>query len=183
MITEIAIITIDPTNGGKAPTFNGAWLQGVNAAGLGKSMLAGAFVDFGVTTDGKLRVGNTMHVLLSTDYTRFRNWNGASTTPCVRLRYDTASVLPTDVGTMTCPNGLVYPGKGCGPLASKGDPATPLNPAWNGGEVVKSQPPGWYQEDSTYEGKTSSPVSATILPTFCNGHPEDRTWFSVSPPP
>lgn len=172
-----ASFMIDPTHGGKAPSFNGAWLQGVTAPGLGKASLSGAFVDFGVTTNGIGRTGNALHVVLAADYTRFRNWNGASATPCVRLRYDRASALPVDVGTMTCPNGLNYPGRGCGALAPKSDAGAPPNPAWNGGaRLAVNQPPGWYQLDSTYEPATSGAA-------VCANQPEDRSWFSASQPP
>lgn len=170
-----ATFRIDQTNGGKAPTFNGTWLQGVSAPGLLKSVLAGAFVDFGVVANGIPRTSNALQVRLSADYTRFRNWNGASATPCVRLRYDRASALPGDVGTMTCPNNLSYPNVGCGAPTPKGA-AAPLNPAWNGGKVASAQPQGWYQLDSTYEASTRGPA-------VCNGAQPDPAWTAVSPPP
>ena len=170
-----ASFQIDPSNGGKAPTFNGAWLQGVNASGLRQSALTGAFVDFGVVNDGVARTGNALHLQLSGDYTRFKNWNGASATPCIRLRYDNASVLPGNVGNMTCPNGRSYPGVGCGVRQPK-DASTPLNPAWNGGSLAQAQPPGWYQVDSTYETATSGAA-------VCNGAAVDPAWFAVSNPP
>lgn len=170
-----AMFQIDPTQGGKAPSFNGAWLQGTNAPGLGKAALAGAFVDFGVINNGVPRTGNALELLLSANYTRFRNWNGASATPCVRLRYDKPSVLPGNVGTMTCPNGLSYPGAGCGARQPKGA-SPPPNPAWYGGSVAQAQPPGWYQLASTYEAGSSGTA-------MCRGAPIDPAWFAVGPPP
>jgi uncharacterized protein YjbI with pentapeptide repeats len=170
-----ATFQIDPTNGGKAPSFKGAWLQGMAAAGLNKSDLANAFVDFGVIERGQPRSSNALFLQLGADYTRFRNWSGASTTPCVRLRYDKATVLPGNVSNMTCPNGLSYPRIGCG-AARPGNAGAPLNPAWNGGLVANAQTPGWYQLDSTYEAAGSPKL-------FCHGAPIDPAWAAASPPP
>lgn len=170
-----ATFQIDPTGGGKAPSFNGAWLQGMNAPGLRQSALSGALVDFGVIDNGVPRTSNAIELLLSADYTRFRGWNGASTTPCVRLRYDPPSVLPGNIGSMTCPNGLSYPGVGCGMRQPKGANPPP-NPAWNGGSVAQAQPPGWYQLASTYDSASSGAA-------MCRGAPPDPAWFAVGPPP
>ncbi|MFS8083751.1 MAG: pentapeptide repeat-containing protein [Ginsengibacter sp.] len=169
--------SVDPAQGGKAPLFNGAWLQGVSATGMLNSGLSGALVDFGRYDEDSNSVltSNKLRVQLSPEFTKFRNWRGASATPCIKLEYGNATALPSNVGSMTCPNGQSYPDVpvGCGVLQPKGV-GLPLNPNWYGGAA--SELAGWYESDSTYEAKTTGTA-------VCNGGTTDATWFSVSPPP
>jgi len=169
-----ATFQVDTSQGGFAPTFSGAWLNGAQMpdANLNGSTLAEAIVDFGADDgNGTTRTGNRLRLVLSTDYTHFRNWSGATMTPCVHLRYNNPSALPTNIGNMTCPNGIQYPGVGCGE-ARPGDATVPTNPHWFGGDAKSRS--GWYDYDSTYETATTADTQS------CN-QPEPA-WFSPSPP-
>ena len=171
-----ASFSVDSSQGGQAPTFNRAWLQGAQMPGadLNNASASGAFVDFGAVQNGIPRTSNRMLLLLSRDYTQFANWSG-SATPCVKVEYTKPSALPPDIGTMTCPNGQSFPVVGCGPLRQL-DPNATVNPKWFGGRVEDSQPvAGVYLKDSTYE--QAKPESQA-----CNGQPADAAWYTPNPP-
>ena len=174
-----ATFQVDTSQGGAAPSFKQAWLQGANvgtSANLSFASLDGAQVDFGfVDSSGKLRTSNAIALLLGSNYTNFQNWSG-SATPCVRVEYAKATVLPVGVGNMTCPNGLSYPSQGCGALLPRGQPSTPVNPQWKAAaSLIGGTLPGWYYFDSTYENATatSSPPSN---PPLCKGLPFETKW-------
>lgn len=173
-----ATFQVDSSQGGAAPTFRDAWLHGARLpdANLSRTTLSGAIVDFGVNNaDGTSRTSNALRLLLSRDYTGFRNWSGAAT-PCVRLRYNDASTLPGNIGDMTCPDGRTYPGAGCG-AAKPRDPNVPTNPAWFGGNAKTRLPvSGWYDYDSTYETATTDPAQ------ICGGTALEPAWFRPTSP-
>lgn len=168
-----AAFGIDTSQGGQATTLDGAWLQGVNLEGAdltGVSM-AGAYVDFGVlNADGSTRPGSRLALQLTTNHTRFRNWAG-SATPCVHVESDDASDLPTDIGSLTCPDGGLY-ATGCGDLLPRDNTASaaPTNPRWFGGTVPSAVGiVGWYMRQSTYEDAAASTAQ-------CNGQPKESGW-------
>jgi uncharacterized protein YjbI with pentapeptide repeats len=179
-----AAFGIDTSQGGQATTLDGAWLQGANLRGvdLTNVSLAGAYVDFGViNSDGSARPGGNLALLLTANHTKFRGWTG-SATPCVHVENPNASVLPTDNGSMTCPNGNSY-AVGCGALAPRDNSAggTPANPPppcntpttnakWCGGSVTAAVGiVGWYRRQSTYENGAAPSAQ-------CNGQPVETRW-------
>ena len=156
-------------NGGAAPDFIKALLQGAifdSNANLVNTSLNDAFVDFGATTGAS--DGNSLYLLLSADYTRFRGWPGAGT-PCVQATYATFTVVPTTV-SMTCPNGSF---KACG----VGKQAPNPNPNWKGGIAMASNTPvpGWYVADATYDKAT--PINSAVSGAICrNNAMVDPNW-------
>lgn len=151
-------------NGGVPPEFTSAMLSGTQfgaTANLAGATMTGAFVDFGASTNQN--VGNVLYVVLSADYTRFRDWEG-SEKPCVQLPYAKFSSLPA-AAPLTCPNGLSM---ACG----TGRPGPPPrgNPNWYGGiQIGTNTPvPGWYAADATYD---TAPVSAP-----CSSSNVDSKW-------
>jgi len=175
-----AAFTTDTSSGGQATSFDGAWLQGANLgdADLTGVSLSGAFVDFGViNADGSTRTGALLAIQLTANHTRFRGWTG-STTPCVHVENASTSSLPTDIGTMTCPDGSTHPG-GCGALNPRNGTSTtsPIcsgpagtNPFWCAGAVSQATPiTGWYRRQSTYE-------EAAPAATQCKGQLLDTNW-------
>ena len=171
----------------KTTTLDGAWLQAVSGLGdlRGDGMtnvsLSGAYVDFGILdTSGNPRPYPRLAMLLTTSHTQFRGWTG-SRTPCVYLESTTASSLPTNADTMTCPDGQKYSGVGCGALQPRdnsngGTPPTPqlcntptTNPKWCAGSVTSAPGGilGWYRVQSTYEERAQA---------VCNGQAQDTTW-------
>ena len=62
----------------------------------------------------------------------------------VQASYGSFTTVPTTIPTMTCPNGGIYPGTGCGPTqASNGNWASST-------PVGLTSPPGFYQFTPTY---------------------------------
>jgi uncharacterized protein YjbI with pentapeptide repeats len=164
-----AAFSTDTSQGGKSPTMDGAWLQGVNLQGadLTDVSLANARVDFGVVDGNGTRPSGRLALLLATGHTQFRDWTG-SKTPCVYVENPDASSLPTDIGSMTCPDGRSYTG-GCGALLPRNGTAA-TNPRWFGGTVSSALPiRGWYRRQSTYEDAAAPSVQ-------CNGQPVETRW-------
>ena len=168
-----AAFGIDSSQGGQATTLDGAWLQGANlqAADLTNVSLDGAYLDFGVVnSDGSLRAGGNLAVLLTTAHTKFRDWAGGAT-PCVHIENPAASQLPTDLGSMTCPDGNSY-AAGCGALLPRDNTANavPTNARWFGGPVTSAVGiVGWYRRQSSYE-------DAAAASAQCNGQAVETRW-------
>ena len=136
-------------NGGAPPDFSNAMLQGASLganSNLVDTPLTGAFVDFGARSN--TYQGNILYVLLSADYTRFRNWAGAAA-PCVQTTYAAFTVAPTNV-SMTCPNGSKA-------VCGAGVAAPQVNPNWAAGAPIGANTPvaGWYLADATYDRAAS----------------------------
>jgi len=150
--------------GGAAPDFANALLQGTifdSTANLVNTSLVNAFVDFGAATNPNQ--GNILYLLLSADYTGFKNWSGAST-PCVQAAYGAFSAVPPTV-SMTCPNGNST-------VCGAGEPAPNANANWKGGiSMAGNTPvPGWYDADATYDKASEQSVicknNATVDPNW-----------------
>src|SRR5262249_57749411 len=87
--------------------------------------------------------GNIMQLPLSPAYTAFHGWEAPNQPVCVQAAYDSFTVLPTSIPTMTCPDGHTYPA-GCGPTQAG-------NTHWASPSAISlASPPGWYQFDATY---------------------------------
>jgi hypothetical protein len=180
-----AAFGIDGSQGGQATALDGAWLQGADLTGadLTGVSLSGAYVDFGViNNDGTSRTGANLALLLTVDHTKFRDWAG-SATPCVHVENSAASTVPSDVDTMTCPDGNSYAG-GCGALQPRdnsagGTPPPPVPPPcqtpttnskWCAGSASSAIGiVGWYRRQSTYENAAAATVQ-------CNGQPLESKW-------
>jgi uncharacterized protein YjbI with pentapeptide repeats len=151
-------------NGGAAPQFDAALLQGTvfdPGANLGGASLLDAFVDFKAPTNRES--GNILYLLLGNRYSGFRNWSG-SPTPCVRTIYEKFSTVPPNA-TMTCPNGNAT-------VCGDGSNAQSLA-NWKSRIAMKSNDPvpGWYLYDATYDGKSS-----TAAEICRNGAQVDPKW-------
>ena len=133
---------VDPTQGGAAPDFSSAYLQGAQfdpTATLTDTSLSGAFVDFGAATNPN--TGNIMQLLLGPAYTAFHGWEAPNQPVCVQAAYESFTVVPTKIPTMTCPDGNTF-AAGCGQAG---------NPQWASQTPIdEASPPGWYQFDATY---------------------------------
>jgi uncharacterized protein YjbI with pentapeptide repeats/N-acetylneuraminic acid mutarotase len=155
-----ATFAVDPTQGGAPPDFSSAYLQGVQfdpTANLTNTSLSGAFVDFGATNIK----GNSMQLLLGPAYTAFRGWEAPNQTVCVQAAYESFTVVPTTIPTMTCPDSNTY-AAGCGATQAS-------NLQWASQTPIdEASPPGWYQFDATYT--TADQKNA------CNGNTFNLDW-------
>jgi uncharacterized protein YjbI with pentapeptide repeats len=150
--------------------FNRAFLQGTNLATaqlLGKISLNNAFVDFRPH-------GNIMYLIVTSDHTSFPGWKTPGQPVCAEMSYHSATTVPTNNSSITCPNGLSNT-NGCGPASADGS-----NPYWNSqndsifytgsGQPTQSQIAS-YQFNATY---TNAPASGKPICTW------DPNWISSS---
>ena len=156
-----ANFNVDPTKS-SPPDFSFAYLQGAILAGtnLTSTSLSGAFVDFGSPTNPQK--GNILQILLGPAYTAFKGWEAPNLPVCVQAAYGSFTTVPTTIPTMTCPDGNILPGSGCGPTQAS-------NTHWKSGTPIsQASPPGFYQFDPTY-GKADQSNA-------CNGGTYNTDW-------
>ena len=155
-----ATFAVDST--GHGPDFSFAYLQGVqfDTATLTNTSLSGAFVDFGAKTNH--HTGNIMQILLDTHYTAFRGWEAPKQEVCVQASYESFTKVPTNIPTMTCPDGNIY-AAGCGSREAS-------NTQWaSPSRIDQTSPPGWYLYDATYTKADQNNAS-------CNAFPVNLDW-------
>jgi hypothetical protein len=101
--------------------------------------------------------GNAFVTLLSGNHTLFPGSSNPGQPMCVQMIYNTGSTVPTNNGTMTCPDGS-QPSAGCGAMTAQ-------NTAWK--SQVDISAVGSYQFAATYTPAANQP--------FCNPNPN---WFT-----
>jgi uncharacterized protein YjbI with pentapeptide repeats len=132
--------------------FPGAFLQGSNlqpAARLLNISLLNAYLDFSAQ-------GNAFVTQLGGNHTVFPGSKNPGQPICVQMIYNSGTTVPTNNGTMTCPNGSQL-STGCGATSA-------TNTAWE--SQVDISAIGSYQFDATY-----TPAQKQ----FCQ---PDPTWFT-----
>ncbi len=138
-----ANFNVDPGTS-SPPDFSFAYLQGAILAGtnLTSTSLSGAFVDFGAP--GNPQKGNIIQILLGPAYTAFKGWEAPNLQVCVQATYGSFTTVPTNIPTMTCPDGSIVPASGCGPTQA-------TNTRWASRRPIgQASPPGFYQFAPTY---------------------------------
>ena len=138
-----ANFNVDP-NKSSPPDFSFAYLQGAILAGtnLTSTSLSGAFVDFGAPANPDK--GNIIQILLGPAYTAFKGWEAPNLQVCVQATYGSFTTVPTNIPTMTCPDGSIVPASGCGPPQA-------TNTRWASSRPIgQASPPGFYQFAPTY---------------------------------
>lgn len=157
--------TLTASSDGTDTGFSGAFLQGVNMAGLtlqNNVSLQNAFVDFMPT--------NVITLKLNGDHTTFAGyWSTPGEQVCAQMTYNAPTTIPVTNGQITCPDGNQYT-NGCGPAAPDGS-----NGRWKSQVDITAQ--ASYQNDSTY---TKAPASGNPICTA------DLKWVPISfgePPP
>lgn len=134
-----------------ASGFPGAFLQGTNlntTAQLLNISFTNAYLDFS-------NQGNAFTMQLGNDHTTFPGWDGQPV--CVQMIYNSGSTVPTNNGTMMCPNGSTST-SGCGATNAQ-------NTAWK--SPVDISAVGTYQFDATY--------TPAAQQQFCN---PNANWFT-----
>lgn len=136
-----AMFNID---GNSPPDFSSAYLQGTQLGGtnLSATSLSGSFLDFGSPLNPN--AGNIIQILLGAAYTAFNGWEAPNQAVCVQAQYGPYTTVPTNVPTMTCPDGGSNPTTGCGMTDAS-------NTAWASKTPIGgATPAGFYQFAPTY---------------------------------
>ena len=123
-----ADFNVDPTQS-SPPDFTFAYLQGAILAGtnLTSTSLSGAFVDF------------------SALHTAFKGGEAPNASVCVQAVYGPSyTTVPTNIPTMTCPDGNTYPTSGCGLTQASSTRWASSTP------IGQATPSGFYQFPPTY---------------------------------
>ena len=149
-----AKFSLDPSEGGAPPAFEGAHLQGADFTGahLPFTLFNGAYLDFRVG-------GNVMQVWLSGSHTSFNGWKAPPASICVKADYTNhVTKVPTTTATTTCPNGDPGP---CG-----GSAAAP----WRSRvDIGSADPPGYYVNKPTFGNANQSDPN-------CNAGKVNKDW-------
>jgi uncharacterized protein YjbI with pentapeptide repeats len=135
--------------------FPGAFLQGTNfstASQLLNISMINAYLDFSSQ-------GNAFVTQLSGNHTLFPGSSNPGQPICVQMIYSNGSTVPTNNGTMRCPDSS-QPSTGCGGTTAQ-------NTAWK--SKVDISAVGSYQFDATYTPAATQP--------FCSLDPNNN-WFT-----
>jgi uncharacterized protein YjbI with pentapeptide repeats len=144
--------SLAPRDGAAGGGFVAAHLQGAQLGGV-KSIAGmsfdGAYLDFTAS-------GNALFVQLDGSHTYFPGRTGPGQPVCVLASYASASTVPADNSTITCPDGHAGP---CG----EGTPGPFLDFRWASPRTPDvATPPVWYAAPPTYPSTSGAPQLCSL---------------------